>query len=456
MRFIDREAELTELRKLERLSKNKLFVVVLYGLRRVGKTRLLTEFIGEKGIYFFVNKNKASGELLKEFEEILRKRTILGELEHITSWDEFFEILVKRVKVPSVFDEFQNFYSVEPSVFGTLQKSIDLNEEQQGLIILSGSLTGLMKNTFQGSKEPLYGRIKTTIKLEPLSLKSCLGLQKDLALTKEELVKLYAVFGGYPKYYVAIEDFGLQGKSAEEIVDALFLTKNAPLEDEVNIILSQEFGARSGTYYSILEAIANGNNTSSSIAGYLNTPATSITRQINELKDYFELIEFEMPYAGKRGEHKLKSQLMQFWFSAIHKHVSDYAARNPQFIADLKSNLNDFFSRGFERSAKEFLEEKLILTTARRQWGKIAGAQKGKNTYEIDLMGQNAKKNIYAFEFKWKEIKNPPVELDVLKKKLDYIHPQLKEITVGLVAKKIREKEKYKQEGQLLYDLEDF
>src|SRR3989338_5919823 len=311
MKFVDRVAELKELREIEALSRKKLFVVALYGLRRVGKTRLLLEFLriigsghgsvdgtghgyGKDGLYFFVNKNKTSADLLSEYQGILRKGKVLGELESVDSWDKFFDVLIKREVPPVVFDEFQNFSFVEPSVFGIMQKSIDLNEGKAGLLVLSGSLIGLMKNLFKSSKEPLYGRIKKGFKLEPLSLESCLELGKELKLNKEELVKIYCVFGGYPKYFVAIQDFGLQGKKAEEIFDSLLLVKDAPLEDEVNSILSQEFGGRSGVYYSILEAIANGNNTNSAIAGALNTSPTSITRQVKELKDYFELIEFEL------------------------------------------------------------------------------------------------------------------------------------------------------------------
>ncbi|MBI5073122.1 AAA family ATPase, partial [Candidatus Woesearchaeota archaeon] len=207
MRFVDRETELKELSEIEALSKKKLFVVALYGLRRVGKTRLLLEFLKSKGIYFFVNKNKTSADLLNEYQEILKKGKVLGELESVDSWDKFFDVLMKRNAPPIVFDEFQNFSFVEPAVFGIMQKNIDLHEGKSGLIILSGSLIGLMKNLFKSSKEPLYGRIKKGFKLEQLSLASCLELGQELGLAKEELVKVYLVFGGYPKYFVAIEDF---------------------------------------------------------------------------------------------------------------------------------------------------------------------------------------------------------------------------------------------------------
>ncbi len=456
MKFVNRETELKELVEIKALSVKKLFLVALYGLRRVGKTRLLLEFLENKGHYFFVNKNKTSADLLDEFQGILRKSMVLGELETINSWDKFFEILIKRKMSPVVFDEFQNFSFVEPAVFGIMQKNIDLNENKQGLIILSGSLIGLMKKLFKNSKEPLYGRIKRGFKLEPLSLSSCLELSKELKLDKEDLIKIYCVFGGCPKYFVAIEDFGLLGKKAEEILDSLLFAQNAPLEDEVNGILSQEFGGRSGVYYSILEAIATGNNTLSLIAGTLNTSPTSITRQVKELKDYFELIEFEMPFEGKRGIYKIKHPLMQYWFSQIYKNYSDYVSRKPEFIKKLKENLDSFYGKAFEEVAKEFLIKKLELKETKRQWGKIKDAKKGENVYEIDLIAKKRKES-FAFEFKWADLsyKKALKVLTELEKKTNYLHKKPQNLKLGLIAKKIREKQKLRKKGFLMFDLED-
>jgi hypothetical protein len=277
MKFINREAELAELEEIERLSKKKLFVMALYGLRRVGKTRLLLKFLKGRGLYFFVNRNKTSEDLLREYQEILKSNKILGELESVDSWDRFVETLIGRNPPAVVFDEFQNFSFVAPELPGILQKNIDLNEARPGLFILTGSLIGMMKKAFQDAGEPLYGRVKKGMRLAPLPLSSCLKLCRELKLEREELVKLYGIFGGYPKYYVAVEDFSLGGKTAEEIIEALLLAKDAPFEDEAVAILSQEFGSRSGLYYSILDAIGSGNDSISGIAGYLNMPMTSIS-----------------------------------------------------------------------------------------------------------------------------------------------------------------------------------
>jgi AAA+ ATPase superfamily predicted ATPase len=456
MRFIDRETELNELNALETLSRKKLFVIAVYGLRRVGKTRLLLEFLKDRGLYFFVNRNKTSDDLLLEFQEILKRRKILGELEVLPSWDIFFEVCTTRNLPPLVFDEFQNFIEVEPSVFGILQKNIDQHENKPGLMILAGSLIGLMKKMFQKSKEPLYGRIKRGNRINPLNLSSCFEIGKELDLQKVEVLKLYLIFGGYPKYYVTIEDFDLKGKPAMEIISALFLSRGAPLEEEVNMILSQEFGGRSGIYYSILEAVAMGNNRLSAIAGYLNVPATSITRQISELKDRFELIAVEMPYSGGRGIYVLKHPLLEFWFSQIYKNFSDYASRNQEFINKVKLNLNSFYGRAFERVAREFLVSKLELSNAQRQRGKMPAEEEGKNEYEIDLIGSN-KKTSYIFEFKWQELDYEKALkiLDNLAAKAKFVQRLPANPHFGIVAKKITEKERLRKARYLAYDLDD-
>ncbi len=457
IRFINREEELARLREIKILSKDKLFVAIIYGLRRIGKTRLLIEFIKNDGLYFFVNKNKTSSDLLNEFQGILKENNILGELETLPSWDKFFEILTSRKPLTAVFDEFQNFAFVEPAAFGILQKTIDLNENKSGMIILSGSLIGLVKDLFKNNKEPLYGRVKFSKKIEPLSLRSCVSIGKELGLEPETLLKLYMVFGGYPKYYVTLEDYKSESQTMDVILDLLIFNKNAPLEDEVNTILSQEFGNRSGIYYSIIEAIATGNNTISAIAGYLNVPATSITRQLGELKDYFELIDLEMPYQGKRGVYRVVHPFLYFWFSKIYKNQSDYASRKPEFIKSAKSDLNVFFGRRFEVLAKEFLTNKLKFSRSHRQWGKIPMAKSGETTYEIDLIGDN-NDGCYAFEFKWKDLDYIEAIriIEKLKSKCGYVQELPKNPRFGIVAKKITNKQKILDAGYLAYDLSDF
>ncbi len=455
MKFVGRKPEMEELKKLEKLSKNKLFLVALYGIRRVGKTRLLLEFIGNKGLYFFVNRNKTSESLLREYASLLKQKKVLGELEEVASWEDFFKVLIERFNGAIVFDEFQNFYAIDPSIMGVLQKTADLHEDEGNLILFSGSLLGLLKKSFQDSKEPLYGRVKKSIRLNPLSFDSIVEMCKILKLSSEDTIKAYSVFGGYPKYYVSIEDFDLGGKPFEKILDEFFFIPNAVLEDEVKLILYQEFGGRSGTYYSILEAIATGNNTISSIAAYLNKPVPSITRQVDELKNYFEIIRFVKPFEGKRGIYEIAHPLIRFWFAYIYKNYSEYAKKSPDFIKKVKTDLNSVYGRSFEIICSDFVAEKLKLENFGRQWGKIPKS-KGGGQYEIDLVGVSGK-TIYFCEFKWKRLDYSKARrvLEKLVETSSFMETKLKP-KYCLVAKSIKNKEKLKKEGFLVFDMGDF
>ncbi|MFH0926975.1 MAG: AAA family ATPase, partial [Candidatus Micrarchaeota archaeon] len=261
MKFINRKDEMASLEEYSSHAKRQLVVLAISGLRRVGKTTLVREFIKDKKeIYFFVYESKTSNELLVEFQSELRTHGLLGELESVDSWGGFFDLLFKRAEgCVVVFDEFQNFTIVHPAVFSILQRHCDENKQAAFTLILLGSLIGLFKKIFEDRKEPLFGRISVNIKLEPFSLRHSLTAIQLLGYSDmEQMLSLYAIFGGFPKYYAIMEQFGLAQKAPQDVIQYLFANDNAPLESEVQNILSQEFGRRSPLYYSILHSIAAG------------------------------------------------------------------------------------------------------------------------------------------------------------------------------------------------------
>lgn len=469
MRFINRKTELMALSEIENLSRRKFWITAISGARRVGKTRLALEFMKERGLYFFVNRNKSSEALLLEFSELLRRKGIIKELETINSWDSFFDTLIKRHRGTVTFDEFQNFTFVDKSIFGILQKNFDLNEDNPFMMILSGSTVGLMKKIFQDRKEPLYGRVKRKIDLKQMELSSIAEICRELKFENiEEVVTIYSVFGGFPKYYVAIEDNGLQGKSLEEILDVFFFQKDAVLEDEVQVILSQEFGRRSGLFYSILEAVANGKNSISEIASYLRAEKTSITRQIDELLNYFEILRLERPLikGKKKGLIFINHPLLHFWFRFFYKNYSLYERRDSSLEKTVKDQLNSFIGYRFEELCREYLIPKMAaelpfrFTKLGKQWGKIPAAEKGKNVYDIDVVALNEEeKKILFVEAKWRDLSLEESKniLDELKRKAGHVQwfNERREEFYGLIAKKIDGKEKMKGGSHFLYDLRD-
>ena len=293
MKFINRHKELQKLEEYYILSQKQLITLAISGLRRVGKTTLVKEFIkNKKALYFFVYDSKTSTELLREFTEELRHHKIITELEAISSWKIFFDILFQRCKnYIIVFDEFQNFYNIDKSVFSIVQRNCDEYKAKPLTIILLGSLVGLFRNIFENKKEPLYGRISASLHLQPFTLRYSLEALHLLQYKEiEEMLKIYGILGGFPKYYATMEQFDLWNKKYFEIIEYLFIQENAPLEAEVTSILKQEFGKRSSLYYSILHSIAMGKTKLHEIASSVHLKESSITRHLVELESTVSLI----------------------------------------------------------------------------------------------------------------------------------------------------------------------
>lgn len=466
MKFIDRRAELAYLDEASLLSASKLFSVSVSGLRRVGKTRLILEFMKKKGgIYFFVNKEKTSESLLKEYEESVRASGLLTELESLKNWEGFFGLLFERYKGAVVFDEFQNFVYVEPAVFGILQKYMDLNENHVGpLFIFSGSNTGLIKKLFSDAKEPLYGRIKRQLRLKPLALSDVVSMCRELGITDtSEIVGLYSIFGGFPRYYVAIEDENLKGKNFGEILDRFFFMENAIFENEVATILSLEFGKRSGKYYDILSAIANGCTRMSEVASFLGKKETAITRQVNELVHYFEIVGVERQATGNKKLLFINHPLMNFWFRFFYKNLSDYGRRAPEFIEKVKRETNGYVVRRFEEVCRELLTSgKMTLPfkfdTIGKEWGKMPDRPKGENQYEIDIVAlENQTREILFCECKWQENVDAKAIFGELSEKARCVqwNQSRRKEHYAIFAKSFRPRNAMAQKNLLLFGLSD-
>jgi len=156
MKFINRQIELRELEECYSFSKKRLFSVVIYGMRRVGKTELIKEFSRNKeSIYFFVYDNKTSNALLSEYEGELKRNKIIDPLVKLETWENFVDMLFEKCRGKIViFDEFQNFREIYPALFSVFQRKFDDNKDIPILMLFSGSIIGMIKRTFEDMKAP--------------------------------------------------------------------------------------------------------------------------------------------------------------------------------------------------------------------------------------------------------------------------------------------------------------
>ncbi|MCD6268124.1 MAG: ATP-binding protein, partial [Thermotogaceae bacterium] len=163
MRFYNRKKELEFFEKVKKMDKK--YFVAIYGRRRIGKTMLIKKaFEDTDAFYYFVE--------VKKEETLLRDLSLAFSKAVYTDWYSLFSDLFKKYEY-IVFDEFQNFFKVNPSIMYALQHAWDENEHKTKLIVL-GSCVGLMKNIFMNEKMPLFGRVDNLVKIREFTLRETL------------------------------------------------------------------------------------------------------------------------------------------------------------------------------------------------------------------------------------------------------------------------------------------
>jgi hypothetical protein len=420
MRFYNREQELALLSELSERSGSYSQLTTIIGRRRVGKTELIRQHLREvgRGLYFFVEK-RPSPALLTEFSESLK--SVIPYAPTFSNWKEFLVFLfaeAERQPMVVVFDEFQNFLAVEPAIYSMLQGVWDEWRKRSHIhLIAIGSVVGLMKRVFQDAKEPLYGRLTQEINLAPLRLQSIFQLCADLGFTStENILTLYGVFGGMPRYYEIIESMALGGASVKDILQKALFSTFAPFRNEAREIILTEFGGNSYTYLAILEAIAAGKTRLSEIAGPAGIPATSLSKYMRELSDVFNLVEREVPvaekpWASRKSRYRIRDPFITFWMRFIYRRLSIYEAGNfDYFLQRLDGYLSEFMGLAFEEIVKELLNSlnlqgkaPIAFETIGRWWSRER---------EIDLVALNSETGDALFvECKWT---SSPVDLEVL------------------------------------------
>jgi AAA+ ATPase superfamily predicted ATPase len=366
MKFYGRETELALFQELSQQSARLGQMTAVLGRRRVGKTELVRQHLHgiEHGVYFFVEKRPAQA-LLSEFSETLK--TAIPHAPLFSDWKDFFVFLCAEARqqpMVVVFDEFQNFLAVEPAVYSILQGVWDEWHKQCKLhFIAIGSVVGLMKKVFQDAQEPLYGRLTREVDLGPLPLDAVCRLSAELGFAElEEVLTLYGIFGGMPRYYEIIESMGLGGQTVPEILRQALFSTFAPFKNEVREIILAEFGGRGHVYLAILEAIATGKTRLSEIAGPAGLPASSLPKYMRELGDMFGLVEREVPvtedaWRSKKSRYRIRDPFISFWMCFVYRQLSIYEVGNYRyFLERLDIRLAEFMGLAFEGIVKELLQ----------------------------------------------------------------------------------------------------
>jgi len=447
-KFIDRKEELKLLEDFLN-SENKYFAII-YGRRRVGKTRLLLELYKKRKIDIFIMFEEADYETnLVKSSEIISKKFDFPYFKP-KSFKELFNSLPNGTKI--VLDEFSYLKN-----FGEFQEIVDFILKKRNIkLIVCGSLIKIMEDLSYSINSPLFGRADLIIKLNPLSF---LDSIKFFNVKIEESTKIYMALGGIPRYLELVNSF-------DDVIKQFF-TKYGLFLREGKLLLKEIF-PKSSLYSKILFSIANNTTEATEIANKIGIKPNEISKYLEILVEY-GLVKKEKPFMSK-SKKDVRFYLKDNFFSFWHKFVWNFyneieSGLNENALSYFNNNKNQFFGYKFEDLAKE-----LIIYLNKTKKFPFPIEQLSKWWYkdkEIDLVAFNEQEKKIAFlEAKWQDLKLNDVKriIKELEEKVEVFYErtklnknELKEY-FGIVAKKMDEKAKewLKENEYLAYELKDF
>ncbi len=313
LEFVNRAAELAELDAAAR----KGGLLVVYGRRRVGKTRLLRRWLDtHDGLYSQAIEAPRHLQLEQVFLDI---RPRLDTQLVPKSWAELLEILgLQKRRWALCLDEFPYLTAVDPTLPSQLQRWLDHGIPRGCLLILAGSSTRMMRDLFLHRAAPLYGRARKLVHVEPMDYAAFCGAC-DLATEDLDAFEKFACVGGVPKYWEFIEP----DHDAVALAEALYFDFAPYMEHEPQRLLRDE-GVHGLNAVAVLEAIGRGAERPSEIAGRLGTAQTNLSRLLQQLLDASVLVR-ELPFgestrSTKKSLYRIHDPTLRFWYRVYSPH----------------------------------------------------------------------------------------------------------------------------------------
>ena len=336
MKFVDRRRELQSLDGFYDAATAGLFI--LYGRRRVGKTRLLSHWlesrhIGAAGdaraLYWTATTHGAAYQLRDFSQQLLRfdprfQSPPAADFS-FSDWEAALEHLAGLSETMTdplvvILDEFTYLVRHDLPLVSVLQKLWDqrLSHRPNLRLVLTGSMVGMMEREVLSYQAPLYGRATHLLKLRPLAFGVLPELFPDH--TPAERVAMYAISGGVPAY---LELFTRTRRVNDALRDHC-LTPGSIMLVDPHLILHDQL-QDPHTYESVLGAIASGFHVWTDIARMAGIPEGSLGHYLKTLQA-LDLVERRdpvlAPARGRRGRYYLRDPFMRFYYRFIVPHIT--------------------------------------------------------------------------------------------------------------------------------------
>lgn len=386
--FVNRRQELEELDAAAAAGG----LLVIFGRRRVGKTRLLAHWLSRrKGLYSQAIESSREIQLDQTYRDF---QPDLSTAVVPKSWEELFEILRLQTdhgRSIACLDEFPYLVNSDASLPSVIQRWLDHSQPRGNLLVLSGSSTRMMHDLFLNRAAPLYGRARKLLHVEPMSYAAFCGAC-GLNSADEDSFTRFSVVGGIPKYW----EFVAPKDSPVELAEALYFGFAPYLDQEPARILRDE-GISGLNALSVLEAVGRGAEKVSEIASRLGTAQTNLSRLLQQLLDASVLVRLlpfgESARSTKRTQYRIQDPALRFWFRVYSPHRSRWRSYS---VEEKRRLLHEHASTVFEDYCRG------LFPDAARYW---------EGDLEFDLVRNDPRghpeRALIISEVKWKRLSAP-------------------------------------------------
>ena len=398
-RFVNRERELESLRQEYLRPGASLYV--LYGRRRLGKTRVLAEFLDRvPGIYHMADRS-AERDAVRLLAQSMARG--LGEPAlAVADYPDWYALLATfdrfrpEGKTLLVLDEYQYLCASSPAFSSVLQRWWDEHWARQPImLVLCGSILSMMYRETLARSSPLYGRRTAQWLLTPMRFREVAGFLP--ALDERGRLEMWSLTGGVPRY----AELAAPYLSFRDAFRSLVLQKDGPLYAEASLLLQEEV-TTPNLYWSVLHAIAAGACRISEIAGRIGLPANQLTRYLAALHE-MGLVRREVsvtepnPARSKRGVYQITDLFVRLWFGCVAPFESLLELGR---VEDAEALMADRLSRhcawAFEDVCRQYVEDRAA------EWGAIAVGRWWDAKGDVDVAAVDAGGRVVAAgECRW-------------------------------------------------------
>lgn len=416
----------TELRILENKFQKKGFVMtILYGRRRIGKTRLINKFISSHDCkcISFTAVERGEAELLSMLTESVLSAVAPDLLGTVTfnSFEKLFDFIGKQAEKKRIIffiDEYPYLAKQCPYIQSVLQKQIDTNwKKGKMFFIICGSLVSFMKDEVLAESAPLHGRSDLELKLRPFNYLETADFL--VPYSNEEKAICYGLTNGVAKY---IEQIDTNLSLEENIINQFYSIGGYFSEEQIKTVITNERQSPA-LYNSIISAVATGHTKNSEIASCVGSD--DITYPLKVLTNA-EILEKRM---SKKPYYVLNDSMLEFWFRYVNRATSLINAEKGSlyYLSEVREHIHDFMGKIFEKMAKEYLMfhagtgDFPLLTEVTDYQTSVIDEDKKQKQIEIDLLGKNAKNILLVGECKFKKSQFDKVEYEKLMDKIKYL-----------------------------------